>query len=126
MWILLFLLSLINLLFIVHLVLIVFGWTTLNIQVPIINWLNSKFKIHTRYVITSETDTNNEKDEITKEECLINSETDTTDTEIEQNNINKISDDVETEKEDSETNNVEFKNKLIDRKSRILIDESLD
>ena len=120
MWILFLLLSLINLFFILNFVLLISGWTMLHVQVPTINWLNSKFKINTRYSITSDIHTYDKKYE---------SSSDSDENEEDQTNqmdSNKISDDVDTEEEESEPNGLEVKNQLILRKNMVLIDESLD
>jgi hypothetical protein len=121
MWILFLLLSLINLLFIVNLVLLISGWTMLHVQVPAINWLNSKFKITTRYSITSYIHTYDKKYETTSDSDKNEEEYQT-----KQMDSNKISDDINTEEEESESNDLEVKNQLTQRKNMVLIDESLD
>lgn len=127
MWILFLLLSLINLFFISNFVLLISGWTMLHVQVPAINWLNSKFKITTRYSITSDIHTDDKKYETTKNEDESSSDSDENEEDqANQMDNNKIADDVDTEEEESEPNGLEVKNQLTQRKNMILIDESLD
>jgi hypothetical protein len=54
MWILFLFLCQINLFFIVHLILFILKHTIYNVQIPIKNWLNYKFKIPIRYNILNE------------------------------------------------------------------------
>lgn len=100
MWIFITILGLSYLFVIIKLLLKLSGCTIQNIQIPVVNWMNSKFNISTRYTVITNNEQLKKFDEDTNDNCPSNVSDEDTDSNSSDDSSNEDTD-YEASNEDS-------------------------